>query len=65
MLQRLIYVYFIYLMFEGALRKWFLPGFSKELFLLKDLILAFGAFMLVAQATLNRNSRFLQCIQPP
>lgn len=59
MLQRLIYVYFIYLILEGALRKWFLPGFSKELFLIKDLLLAFGAFMLVAQTTVNRNLRFL------
>ncbi|GEM_PF-3588803 len=36
--------FFVYVVLEGALRKWVLPGFSSELFVLKDIILSF-AFM--------------------
>ena len=35
-----LFYYFVYLVFEGALRKWALPSLSNELFLLKDLLLA-------------------------
>jgi len=62
MLQRLIYIYFIYLILEGAFRKWFLPGLSQELFLLKDLMLAFGAFLIIGQATLYRRSLVSQAL---
>jgi len=32
-------VFFVYVVLEGALRKWVWPGFSNELFVLKDIIL--------------------------
>lgn len=56
MSQRFIYTFFLYLIFEGALRKWFLPSFSTELFLLKDIfilmsILAQGELLLSKSAT--------------
>ena len=35
-LKRLIWVYFILLVFEGALRKWFLPGLSTPLLIVRD-----------------------------
>src|SRR5688572_29158035 len=46
LMRAAVFYYFIYLVFEGALRKWFLPSFSNELFLLKDLLLgvAFVAY---------------------
>ena len=31
-----IWIYFILLIFEGALRKWFLPGFSAPLLIIRD-----------------------------
>lgn len=35
-------MFFVYVVLEGALRKWVLPGFSNELFALKDIILGFA-----------------------
>ena len=35
-LKRLIWLYFWLLIFEGALRKWFLPGLSNPLLLIRD-----------------------------
>lgn len=35
-------VFFVYIVLEGALRKWALPEFSNELFALKDIILGFA-----------------------
>lgn len=47
MIRKLIVLFFVYLVAEGALRKWLFPEASAELFLLKDLILlaAFIAFL--------------------
>jgi hypothetical protein len=42
MIKKIVFFYFIYIIFEGALRKWALPSFSVEFFLLKDLILVLG-----------------------
>lgn len=36
LIRRLIWSYFILLLFEGALRKWFLPGLSQELLIVRD-----------------------------
>jgi hypothetical protein len=35
-IKKLIWVYFILLLFEGALRKWFLPGLSQGLLIVRD-----------------------------
>jgi len=35
-IKRFIWVYFLLLLFEGAFRKWFLPGWSKELLIIRD-----------------------------
>lgn len=37
--KKLLILFFIYLVLEGALRKWFLPEYNNLLFLLKDIIL--------------------------
>ena len=36
LIRRLIWAYFILLLFEGALRKWFLPSMSQELLIVRD-----------------------------
>lgn len=58
MWRKLTYLYLIYVVFEGALRKWALPQYSNELFILKDLILAVAVFMLVLSDDFN-NKNFL------
>lgn len=35
-IKRFIWVYFLLLLFEGAFRKWFLPGWSQELLIIRD-----------------------------
>ena len=35
-IKKLLWVYFILLLFEGALRKWFLPGLSQGLLIVRD-----------------------------
>jgi len=45
--QRLLWVVMFLVVFEGAVRKWVLPGFQAQIFFVKDLILiaAYGAFL--------------------
>ena len=35
-IKKLIWAYFLLLLFEGALRKWFLPGLSQGLLIIRD-----------------------------
>ena len=35
-IKRFIWLYFLLLLFEGAFRKWFLPGWSQELLIIRD-----------------------------
>jgi len=39
LIKQLIWLYFFLLIFEGALRKWFLPGFSDVLLVVRDPLL--------------------------
>ena len=36
LLKKLFWLYFLLLIFEGALRKWVVPGFSAPLLLVRD-----------------------------
>lgn len=54
--KNLFYLFFIYLVLEGALRKWLLPSFSSELFLVKDLLLIGAVFGFVGKLIVHRNS---------
>lgn len=54
--QKLLYLFFIYLVAEGALRKWFLPEYSNELFLVKDLLLMFAALVYLGKRALFKGS---------
>jgi len=53
--KQLFYLFFIYIVLEGALRKWLLPSFSNELFLLKDLILLGVVVGFAGQGIFHRN----------
>jgi hypothetical protein len=46
LLKKLFWLYFLLLIFEGALRKWVLPGFSAPLLLIRDPV----AVLIIVQA---------------
>jgi len=58
LLKRGIWLYFILLIFEGALRRWVLPGFSNPLLVVRDLL---GIYLLFKayQANIFPNHLFV------
>ena len=44
LLRRLVWLYFILLIFEGGLRKWFLPGLATPLLVVRDPLAAYIVF---------------------
>ncbi|RZJ99820.1 MAG: hypothetical protein EOO46_21850, partial [Flavobacterium sp.] len=54
-LKKGIWLYFLLLIFEGALRKWFLPGLSTALLVVRDPIAAWIIFMALKRGLLNFN----------
>jgi len=55
-----MYVFFVLLVFEGAIRKWFLPALSTEVYLLKYVIL-FAAFIIFLSSYLS-NIKQVTCM---
>ena len=57
--RQLIWGVMVLFVYEGALRKWVLPGLQAELYLLKDavLLLAYAGFLLHRPANLNLPQR--------
>lgn len=56
--RRFLILFFVYLVIEGALRKWFFPSFSKELFLLKDGLLMFAVLGYMGRIIFFRRRNF-------
>lgn len=54
-LQRLIILYFLLLIFEGALRKWFLPGLATPLLIVRDPIVLVIYFIALRQGVFPIN----------
>ncbi|NTS39530.1 hypothetical protein HRG84_01315 [Flavisolibacter sp. BT320] len=54
-LKKGIWLYFLLLIFEGALRKWFLPGLSTALLIVRDPVAAWIIFMALKRGLLNFN----------
>ena len=46
-LKKLVISFYIYMIIEGMLRKWFIPIFSKEIYFLKDFFLIFIYFFAI------------------
>jgi hypothetical protein len=62
--KKLIWVYFILLLFEGALRKWFLPGLSQGLLIIRDPIVIWIYYLCYTQGSFPLNNKYLQrCFQ--
>ena len=61
-IKKLILAYFLLLLFEGALRKWFLPGLSNGLLIIRDPIVIWIYYLAINQnifPSTNKYIRFL------
>ncbi len=59
-IKKLIWVYFFFLLFEGALRKWFLPGLSNGLLIIRDPIVLWIYFLAYSQGLFPIDNKYLQ-----
>ena len=63
-IKKLIWAYFLLLLFEGALRKWFLPGLSQGLLIIRDPLVIWIYYLAYAQGVFPINNKYLQkCLQ--
>lgn len=62
----LLILFFVFVIIEGALRKWVAPGLATPLYLLKDgiLLLAFGAYIMSSRSRLTLLSSLRQTALP-
>tara|TARA_B100000989_G_C19514692_1_gene460997 strand:+ start:656 stop:1993 length:1338 start_codon:yes stop_codon:yes gene_type:complete len=59
-----IWTYFLLLLFEGALRKWFLPELSQGLLIIRDPLVIWIYYLCYAQGVFPLNNKYLQkCFQ--
>ena len=59
-IRKLIWVYFLLLLFEGALRKWFMSGLSNELLIVRDPIVIWIYSLAYAQGLFPLENKYLQ-----
>jgi hypothetical protein len=63
-IKKLIWAYFFLLLFEGALRKWFLPGLSQGLLIIRDPIVIWIYYLCYEKDLFPLNNKYLQrCFQ--
>jgi hypothetical protein len=63
-IKKLIWAYFFLLLFEGALRKWFLPGLSQGLLIIRDPIVIWIYYLCYAQGLFPLDNKYLKkCLQ--
>jgi hypothetical protein len=63
-IKKLIWAYFLLLLFEGALRKWFLPGLSQGLLIIRDPIVIWIYYQCYTQGVFPLYNKYLQrCFQ--
>ncbi len=63
-IKKLIWAYFILLLFEGALRKWFLPGLSQGLLIVRDPIVIWIYYLCFSCGIFPLNNKYLiRCFQ--
>lgn len=58
-IKKLIWVYFLLLLFEGALRKWFLPGLSQGLLIIRDPLVIWIYYLCYARGLFPINNKYL------
>ena len=63
-IKKLIWAYFLLLLFEGALRKWFLPGLSQGLLIIRDPLVIWIYYLCYVKGVFPINNKYLQkCLQ--
>ena len=63
-IKKLIWTYFLLLLFEGALRKWFLPGLSQGLLIIRDPLVIWIYYLCYAKGVFPLNNKYLaRCFQ--
>ena len=63
LLKKLIWLYFLFLLFEGALRKWFLPGLSQGLLIIRDPIVVWIYYIAYNQGLLSLQNKYIQALR--
>ncbi|MDA9110502.1 hypothetical protein N9J62_01145 [bacterium] len=58
-IKKLIWAYFLLLLFEGALRKWFLPGLSNGLLIIRDPLVIWIYFVAFTQNINPLNNKYI------
>ena len=59
-IKRLLVVYFLLLLFEGALRKWFLPGLSNGLLIVRDPIVILIYYFSINQGIFILENKYIK-----
>ena len=59
-IKKLIWAYFILLLFEGALRKWFLPSLSQGLLIVRDPIVIWIYYLSYEKGIFPINNKYLK-----
>jgi len=63
-IKKLIWAYFFLLLFEGALRKWFLPGLSQGLLIIRDPIVIWIYFLCYIRGIFPLDNKYIvRCFQ--
>ena len=58
-IKKAIWIYFFLLLFEGALRKWFLPGISNGLLIIRDPIVLWIYYLAYSKGIFPTNNKYL------
>jgi hypothetical protein len=59
-IKNLIWIYFLLLLFEGALRKWFLPELSQGLLIIRDPLVLWIYFLCYSKGLFPLQNKYLQ-----
>ena len=59
-IQNLFWIYFFFLLFEGAFRKWFLPELSQGLLIVRDPIVIWIYFLAYSQGLFPIDNKYIQ-----
>ena len=62
LLKKLIWLYFLFLLFEGALRKWFLPGLSQGLLIIRDPVVIWIYYIAYNKGLLSLQNKYIQTL---
>lgn len=62
LIKKLIWLYFLLLLFEGALRKWFLPSLSQGLLIIRDPVVIWIYYIAYNKGLLSLQNNYIQTL---